>query len=93
MRIKSLIILAVGLLVLAGCSRPLDKRVESFVNRTEANCDKYTDADWEKSLKSMRPLPRSTRTPIRLTPRRSASASMKPSANIPGSCSRKAHRR
>ena len=51
MRIKSLIILAVGLLVLAGCTRPLDQRVESFVAKTEANCEKYTDADWEKSLK------------------------------------------
>ena len=50
MRIKSLIVIAVGLLVLAGCSRPHDKRVESFVAKTEANCEKYTDADWEKSV-------------------------------------------
>lgn len=51
MKVKSLIILAVSLLVLAGCNRPLDKRVESFVARTEAACEKYSDADWEKSIK------------------------------------------
>ena len=51
MKVKSLIILAVSMLVLAACNRPLDKRVESFVERTEANCEKYSDADWEKSIK------------------------------------------
>ena len=50
MRIKGLMILAATVAILAGCSRPLDKRVESFVAKTEANCEKYTDADWEKSL-------------------------------------------
>ncbi len=50
MRIKSLIVLAVGLLMLAGCSRPPDKRTESFVAKTGANCEKYSEADWEKSV-------------------------------------------
>lgn len=49
MKIKSLLTLALGIALLAGCSRPLADRMESFVAKTEARCEKYSDEDWAKS--------------------------------------------
>ena len=34
-----------------GCSAPLDNRIESFVEKTEAKCESYSQEDWDKSLK------------------------------------------
>ena len=50
MNIKKLMILVAGLFIIASCSRPLEDRIEGFVNRTEANYEKYSEEDWQKSL-------------------------------------------
>lgn len=50
MNIKKLMILLAGLFILASCSRPLEDRIEGFVSRTEANYEKYSEEDWQKSL-------------------------------------------
>ena len=49
MKIKVLAALALGVAILAGCSRPLGDRMEKFVSKTEANYEKYSEKDWEKS--------------------------------------------
>ena len=49
MKIKSLLILALGVVLLASCSRPLADRMEKFVSKTEAGCEKYSEQDWAKS--------------------------------------------
>ena len=49
MRIKSLLILALGVALLASCSRPLADRMEKFVSKTEANYENYSDQEWAKS--------------------------------------------
>ena len=50
MKIWTLMILVAGLFILASCTRPLCDRVERFVNKTEANYEKYSEEDWQKSL-------------------------------------------
>lgn len=50
MNIKKLMILLAGLFILASCSRPLEDRIERFVNKTEANYETYSEEDWQKSL-------------------------------------------
>ena len=49
MKIKTLVVLALGIALLAGCSRPLADRMDKFVSKTEANCEKYSADDWAKS--------------------------------------------
>ena len=51
MKLYRLFLIIAGLLILAGCSRPLEKRVDSFVSKTEARYENYTEEDWQKSLK------------------------------------------
>ena len=50
MKIRTLIIVGLAAVVLAGCSKPLDKRFDSFVAKTEAHCDNYSADDWQKSI-------------------------------------------
>ena len=49
MKIKSLVILALGVVLLASCSRPLADRMEKFVSKTEAGYENYSDQEWAKS--------------------------------------------
>ena len=49
MKIKSLVVLVLGIALLASCSRPLADRMDKFVTKTEANYEKYSDQDWAKS--------------------------------------------
>ena len=49
MKIKSLVVLVLGIALLASCSRPLADRMDKFVTKTEANYEKYSDKDWAKS--------------------------------------------
>lgn len=56
MKIKGLIMIALGLLLLTACSRPLEDRVESFVSKTEARYEKYTEEDWQKSMQEYQAL-------------------------------------
>ena len=46
MKIKSLVVLVLGIALLASCSRPLADRMDKFVTKTEANYEKYSDKDW-----------------------------------------------
>ena len=50
MKLYRLFLIVAGLLILAGCSRPLEKRVDSFVSKTEARYENYSEEDWQKSL-------------------------------------------
>lgn len=58
MKIRTLMILVAGLFILASCTRPLCDRVEQFVNKTEANYEKYSEEDWQKSLDEFKALSR-----------------------------------
>ena len=49
MKIKSLVVLALGIALLASCSRPLADRMENFVSKAEAKYEQYSEQDWAKS--------------------------------------------
>lgn len=56
MKIKGLIMITLGLLLLTACSRPLEDRVEIFVSKTEARYENYTEEDWQKSMQEYQAL-------------------------------------
>ena len=50
MKLDRISLIVAGLLILAGCSRPLEKRIDGFVSKTETRYENYTEEDWQKSL-------------------------------------------
>lgn len=49
MHSKQLILWIVGILLITGCNTPLSNRIDNYVNDVEANCNNWTEDDWERS--------------------------------------------